>query len=77
MKIFDAHIHFIHSYSAAELSRILGLLEQFGLEGFDALVFVEFPSDLNTALKMIPGDYHQFFTPEAVENMRNLSLVFG
>ena len=68
MKFYDAHIHFYSPYPSDELKRIFDLLEGMGLTGFNALVFAEFPPEMDTVLKMIPGAYHPHATQQALQN---------
>lgn len=71
MKYYDAHIHFLYDCSSDELKQKFGLLEEIGLAGINILVICEFPTEINTYLKMIPGAYHSYVTPEGLENQKN------
>ena len=71
MKYYDAHIHFLYDCSYNELKQKFSLLEKIGLVGINILVICEFPTEVNTYLKMIPGAYHPFATQEAIENQRD------
>jgi hypothetical protein len=71
MKFFDAHIHFFYQCSSDELRRIFDSLERIGMAGFDALTIAEYPSDIDTVLKMIPGAYHSYVTPRVLENQKD------
>ena len=71
MKFYDAHIHFFYNCPADDLKRIFEDLENIGLAGMDVLVISEFPSEMGTVLKMIPGAYHPHITPNALENQKN------
>ena len=42
-----------------------------GLAGMNVLAIAESPSEIETALKMIPGAYHPRFNPRALENQRD------
>lgn len=67
MQCYDAHIHFYFKFPAAELKRVFSRLLKGGLVGFNALIFVEYPNDLNTVLKMVPGMYHNDISLQALE----------
>jgi len=71
MKYYDAHIHFFYQCSLNALKEKLDFLEKIGFVGINILVISEFPEEINTYLKMIPGDYHPYVTPEALENQRD------
>jgi hypothetical protein len=71
MKYYDAHIHFFYDCPANELKHIFETLENMGLAGLDALVIAEFPPEMETVLKMIPGAYHLHITPGTLENQKN------
>lgn len=71
MKYYDAHIHFFYQCSLNELKEKLDFLEKIGFVGINILVISEFPEEINTYLKMIPGDYHPYVTREALENQRD------
>ncbi len=71
MKYYDAHIHFFYQCSLNELKEKLDFLEKIGFAGINILVISEFPEEINTYLKMIPGDYHPYVTREALENQRD------
>lgn len=71
MKFYDAHVHFFYNCPADDLKRILKALENIGLAGMDVLVMSEFPHEIGTVLKMIPGAYHPHVTPNALENQKN------
>lgn len=71
MKFFDAHVHFFHQCSMDELRNRLALMEENGFGGIDALVIAEFPPEFDTALKMIPGQFHPHITRDALENQRD------
>jgi hypothetical protein len=76
-KIFDAHIHFLYQCPSDELRRIFDFLESIGMAGFNALVISEFPSRMDTVLKMTPGEYHPYTTSKALENQRDPFPVFN
>ncbi len=76
MEYYDAHIHFFYDCSLHELQQKIKLLEKAGLAGINILVITEFPSEIETYLKMIPGDYHCHATPEALNNQKNPFSVF-
>jgi hypothetical protein len=67
---YDAHIHFYFSFPAEELKRVFRRLAEIGLAGFSALVFVEFPRDIETVLKMVPGAYHDKITLPVLERQQ-------
>lgn len=71
MKFYDAHIHFFYNCPTDEPKHIFEALENIGLAGMDALVISEFPPEIGTVLKMIPGAYHPHVTPNALENQKN------
>jgi hypothetical protein len=71
MKFYDAHIHFFYNCPAGDLKRIFEDLESMGLAGMDVLVISEFPSEIETVLKMIPGVYHPHVTANSLENQKN------
>ena len=71
MKFYDTHVHFFYQCSLDELMRILGLFEKIGMAGISILVVAEFPTEINTVLKMVPGEFHPCVTPEALENQRD------
>lgn len=77
MKFFDAHIHFLHQCPIEELRYNLGLLKKIGFAGLDVLVLAEFPSEINTVLKMIPGGYHPYVTFKALENQRDIFTLLN
>ena len=77
MKYYDGHIHFFYQCSLNELKRVFGLLEKIGLAGINILVIPEFPTEINTVLKMIPGAYHPYVTPEALENQKDPFAVIN
>ncbi len=66
-QFYDCHIHFYFKFPAEELKQVFGRLIQGGLMGFNALVFAEFPSDIKTVLKMVPGAYHDHISIAALE----------
>ena len=71
MKYYDAHIHFFYQCSFNELKHKFSLLEKIGLAGMNILVISEFPTEINTYLKMIPGAYHPNVTRETLENQKD------
>jgi hypothetical protein len=71
MEYYDAHIHFFYNCSLHELQQKIGLLEKTGLSGMNILVISEFPAEMDTYLKMIPGAYHPFVTREALVNQKD------
>ena len=71
MKIYDAHIHFFYEGPLDQLRKTYAVLEKIGLGGLDALVLAEFPSEIETLLKMIPGIYHNDVTDQVLENQRD------
>jgi len=71
MDYYDAHIHFFYDCSLNELQRRIDLLEKAGLAGMNVLVISEFPAEVGTYLKMIPGAYHPFVNREALENQKD------
>ncbi len=71
MKFYDAHIHFFYHFQTDELKYIFKDLENIGLAGMDVLVISEFPPEIETVLKMIPGAYHQYVTPQVFENQKD------
>jgi hypothetical protein len=71
MKYYDAHIHFFYNCSTDELKRIFKALENIGLAGMDVLVISEFPPEIETVLKMIPGAYHRYASLQVFENQKD------
>jgi hypothetical protein len=71
MKYYDAHIHFFYHCSTDELKHIFKALENIGLAGMDVLVIPEFPPEIETALKMIPGTYHPYASLQVFENQKD------
>jgi hypothetical protein len=67
MQFYDSHIHFYFKFPAEELKQVFSRLIQGGLIGFNALIFTEFPNDINTVLKMVPGVYHNNISIAALE----------
>lgn len=70
MNFYDAHIHFYFPFSADELKRRFCRLTEIGAAGFTALIFPEFPTELETVLKMVPGAYHPYMSLAALENQK-------
>jgi hypothetical protein len=70
-KWYDAHIHFFYPYQSKELLAVLKDLEGKGLAGFDALVFAEIPTEMETVLTIVPGAYHHYITPRVLENQKD------
>lgn len=71
IKLYDAHVHFVYSCATDELQRIFKALENMGLAGMNVLVMAEFPSEIETTLKMIPGAYHPYINHGSLENQKN------
>ncbi len=71
MKYYDAHIHFFYQCSLNELKGKFGFLEKIGFASINILVISEFPEEINTYLKMIPGAYHPYVTRKALENQKD------
>jgi hypothetical protein len=71
MKYYDAHIHFFYNCPTDELKRIFKALENIGLAGMDVLVISEFPPEIETVLKMIPGAYHRYASLQVFENQKD------
>ena len=71
MKFFDTHVHFVHQCSIEEMRNKLGLMGKIGFGDMDVLVMAEFPLDIDTVHKMVPGEYHQHITLESLENQKN------
>ncbi len=71
IEYYDAHVHFFYDCSLNELQQKFGLLEKAGLAGINILVISEYPAEIETCLKMIPGAYHPFVTREAFENQKD------
>jgi predicted TIM-barrel fold metal-dependent hydrolase len=72
---YDVHVHFFYQCSLAELKRIFNRLEEIGLAGINVLVVAEFPTPIDTVLKMIPGEYHPSVTDESLRNQKDLFAV--
>jgi len=71
MKYYDSHIHFFYQCSKNELKQKFEFLVKMGLAGLNILVIAEYPAEIKSYLKMIPGEYHPFVTREAIENQRD------
>ncbi len=71
MKYYDAHIHFVYKCSFNQLKHALDLFEENGLAGINILVLAEFPSEIDTVLEMIPGEFHPFITEESLERQKD------
>jgi len=71
MEYYDAHIHFFYQCSFNELKHKFDHLEKAGFAGINVLVISEFPAEIDTYLKMIPGAYHPFVTREALVNQKD------
>ncbi|MBM4306968.1 MAG: hypothetical protein FJ115_12660 [Deltaproteobacteria bacterium] len=71
MEYYDSHIHFIYNCSLGELQQKIGLLEGAGFGGINILVMSEFPAEIETCLKMIPGIYHPLVDQQALENQKD------
>ena len=71
MEYYDAHIHFFYQCSFNELKHKFDHLERAGFAGINVLVISEFPAEIDTYLKMIPGAYHPFVTREALVNQKD------
>lgn len=76
-KYYDAHIHFVYQCSIDELKRAFDLYEENGLAGMNILVLAEFPSPIDTVLKMIPGEFHPSVTQESLENQKDPFAVMN
>ncbi|MBM4279123.1 MAG: hypothetical protein FJ130_14780 [Deltaproteobacteria bacterium] len=77
MEYYDAHIHFFYDCSLDELRQKISLLEKAGLAGINILVISEFPAEVDTYLKMIPGTYHSHVTQDALKNQKDPFAVFN
>ena len=77
MKVYDAHIHFFYDCPADELKRHFEAYEHMGVAGMDVLVISEFPSEIETVFKMIPGAYHPHVNPTSLENQKDPFPVFN
>ncbi len=71
MKYYDAHLHFFYQGSLNEFKEKVDYLEKIGFASVNILVIAEFPMEMDTYLKMIPGDYHPYVTQEAIENQKD------
>lgn len=71
MKFYDTHIHFFYNCPTDQLKHIFETFKNIGLAGMDVLVIAEFPTEIETVLKMIPGAYHQYVTPQVFENQKD------
>jgi hypothetical protein len=76
MKFYDAHIHFYSSFGDKGLKQAFDLLKAMGLAGFDALVFPEFPPEMEQLLQMIPKAYHAHATQQALQHHRDPFPLF-
>ena len=77
MKFYDAHVHFVYQCSLSKLKHVFSLFEKIGLAGMNILVLAEFPTELNTVLKMIPGAYHPYITRVGLENQKDPFTVIN
>jgi predicted TIM-barrel fold metal-dependent hydrolase len=77
MKYYDAHVHFVYQCSLNELSQAFDLFEKNGLAGINILVLAEFPSEMDTVRKMIPGEFHPSVTQESLENQKDPFAVIN
>ncbi len=77
MKFYDAHIHFFPQSTSDDIRRIFAFLEGIGLAGFDALVFIEYPRDIATILKMIPAGYHKQINLKTFNKQMNLFTLLN
>jgi len=68
---FDVHVHFVYQCSRAELRHAFDLFEKNGLAGMSLFVLAEFPSEIDTVLKMIPGEFHPSITEASLERQRD------
>ncbi len=68
---YDAHLHFFYDCSLSELHQKIGFLEKVGFAGINILVISEYPSKVETCLKMIPGAYHSHVTRKTLENQKD------
>ncbi len=71
MKFYDSHIHFYFRISADELKQAFSRLITSGMLGFDALVFTEFPRDIPTVLKMVPGAFHESISLSTLDMLKD------
>ena len=76
MTFYDAHIHFYSPFAGEGLKRVFDLLKDMGLAGFDALVFAEFPPEMDKVLQMIPKAYHAHATEQVLQNHRDPFPLF-
>ena len=67
---YDAHIHFYFQFPGEGLRGVFDRLRKSGLTGFSALVFTEFPNDIEVVLKMVPGAYHGHISLAALERQQ-------
>ncbi len=72
MSFYDVHIHFFYQCSPADLKRILNRLEEIGFAGINVLVLAEFPTPIDTVLKMIPGEYHASVNEESLGHQEDV-----
>ncbi|MGZ3515468.1 MAG: amidohydrolase family protein [Thermodesulfobacteriota bacterium] len=77
MKYYDAHIHFVYQCSLNQLKRSFDLFEENGLGGMNILVLAEFPSEIDTVLKMIPGEFHPSITEESLGRQKDPFAVMN
>ena len=70
-KFYDAHVHFFYNCPSHELKRIFETFENMGMAGMDVLVISEFPPEIETVINMIPEAYHQYVSPQVLENQKN------
>ncbi len=71
MKYFDAHVHFVYQCSIAQLKRAFDLFEKNGLAGMNIFALPEFPCEIDTVRKMIPGEFHPSITEASLERQRD------
>jgi DNA polymerase IIIc chi subunit len=76
-RYYDAHVHFVYQCSLNELRQAFDLFEKNGLAGINILVLAEFPSEIDTVWKMIPGEFHPAVTQESLENQKDPFAVMN
>ena len=76
MKFYDAHIHFYSPDPTHPFDLLFDRLKGMGLAGFQAIVFAEFPADLDKVLKMVPGEYQRYVTLRVLDHYRDPIRLF-
>ena len=76
MRFYDAHIHFLFDHPADDLGATFDYFEKIGLAGFVAIVFVEYPPDMETIQKLNPEGYHEDVNLEILADQKDPFPLF-